>query len=150
MHYHSSFKIFVRFWLAQIPWLILQSQLVLAKFGNLAFVMCEELWRSWRVLSTSADNTLLNLHNSLDHTHTSPIMANILLKCWSCINSQIPVESLTFILTKFFRFAIIISDCVCCSVLSSKARYPQRSQGRPLQMYQVFMFCELQPCTLKF
>ena len=34
------------------------------KFLNSAFLSSEELWRSQRVLSASADNTLLYLYNS--------------------------------------------------------------------------------------
>ena len=34
---------------------------------NSAFASSEELWRSWRMLSSMA-NTLLNLHNSSDDT----------------------------------------------------------------------------------
>ena len=33
-YYYYSFKIFLRFWLAQLHWLILQNKLVLTKFGR--------------------------------------------------------------------------------------------------------------------
>ena len=42
---------------------------------NLAFVLPEELWRSWSVLSVSAYNTLLDLHNSSDYAQPHPIIA---------------------------------------------------------------------------
>ena len=43
---------------------------------NSTFASCEGLWRSGRVLSTSADDTLFDLHNASDDTQPRPIIVN--------------------------------------------------------------------------
>ena len=43
---------------------------------NSTFVSCEGLWRSGRVLSTSADDTLFDLHNASYDTQPRPIIVN--------------------------------------------------------------------------
>ena len=46
---------------------------------DLAFVWSDELRRCQRVLSASANYTILDLQNSSDHTKPYPIMANYLI-----------------------------------------------------------------------
>ena len=55
------------------------NELIVKQLMNSAFVGYEELSRSRRVLSTSADNTLLNLLNSSYPTQPHSLTANYLL-----------------------------------------------------------------------
>jgi len=59
---------------------------------NSAFASSEELWRSWRMLSSTA-NTLLDLHNSSDDTQPHLTIVNYVNNGnrteWSAIWSEV-------------------------------------------------------------
>ena len=77
--FHVTIKFWSKFMAHEIRgtnfWDTLYFEWQIKQLLNSAFVRWKELWRSWRMLSTSADNILLNLHYSSHPTQPHLIIA---------------------------------------------------------------------------
>ena len=94
--------------------MVFYFELIIKQFLNSAFVCSEDLCRSYRVLSTLAYKTLLDLNNSTDHTQpysiiivtahqsSTKLFRSSLTQLMTLAISQLSHRCVEFFLTKKF------------------------------------------------